>query len=214
MRSAKFVRASLVGVLALGLGAVSPGIASAAEGEPTLAEQAAESLPAGELAKWNALTDDQKAVVNTVLEDPNFGVPGAEALVEDEYSVVEVTEEYAPESSAVSSRAVTTAATGTRTSWYRQNWKILGVTYAQVQTNVNYSYSGSRVTRISSCYGVITNYVPLRQWDKINTQSLNSDGTATCRTEVWLARPLQPTQHGIQGLRVNGNGTIIKTWSL
>lgn len=214
MKRARIVRASVAGVLALGLGAVSPGLASASAGEPRLAEQAADLLPAGELAKWNALTDDQRALVNTVLEDPNFGVPGAEALVEVEYSAVEVTEEYAPEPPVVSSWAATMVATGTRTSWYRQNWTILGITYAQVQTNINYSYSGSRVTGITSCYGVITNYVPLRQWDKVNTQSLNSDGTATCRTEVWLARPLQPTQHGIQGLRVNGYGTIIKTWSL
>lgn len=212
MQITKITRVASAGVLALALGLITPGLAVASEATPTLAEQAADLLPAEELAKWNALTDDEKAIVNTVLEDPNFGVPGAELLVESEYSSVEVTEELAEQPTAP--RAVAAAATGTRSSWYRQNWTILGVTYAQVQTNINYAYNGSKVTRISSCNGVITNYVPLRQWDKINTQSLNSDGTATCRTEVWLARPLQPTQHGIQGLRVNGNGTITKTWSL
>lgn len=200
--------------LALTVGGASTALA-ATDAPESVAEQASQALPPTELAKWNALTDAEKAQVNQVLENPNFGVPGAQAELEAIYPVLEV-QDTVSDTATPSPRglAVTTAATTTRSSYYWQNWTILGITYARMQTTINYSVSGSQVTGISACYGVITNYVPLRQFDKINTQAVNSDGTATCRTEVWLSRPLQSTVHGVQGLRVNGYGSIIKRWSL
>lgn len=72
----------------------------------------------------------------------------------------------------------------------------LRVTYTEITTTVGYSYSGSRVTGVNRCYGTFVNYVPMRSIDK-NSWSSTSGGTATCKTEWQLGRPLQPTVTGI-----------------
>ena len=98
-----------------------------------------------------------------------------------------------------------------RTTWVRQQWKVFGVTYTEITTTVGYGYPGSRVTGVNRCYGTFVNYVPMRSIDK-NSWSSTSGGTATCKTVWQLGRPLQPTVTGIQGLKVNGRGTILQKW--
>jgi hypothetical protein len=177
--------------------------------EPTLAEQAATLLPASERSKWEKLTPTEKDTVNEILQDPSFGIPGSADSMEAKYEALEVVTTDA-ESNTPQARA----AAKKRTTHVEQNWKILNVTYASIKTYVSYDYVGSKATKLNSCTGVIVNYVPMRQFEKNNTSSLNNDGTVTCRTEVWLSRPLQGTAFGIQGLRVNGSGTIVKRWNL
>lgn len=119
--------------------------------------------------------------MNEILMDPAFGTPGQEALVEARYGEVEVAATSRVREVPLS-HSVTTAAvsTGSRTSWVSQNWRILGISYAEVKTTVNYKYRGARATAIDSCNGIVHNYVPLRSIDKYNTESVNSDDAGTC----------------------------------
>jgi hypothetical protein len=76
---------------------------------------------------------------------------------------------------------------------------------------MGYTTSGGTVIGVNRCYGTYVNYVPLRSISSSSWYTLGN-GLADCWTEWTLGRPLQPTVTGIQGLRVNGWGTILKTW--
>ncbi|MCE0538888.1 hypothetical protein LWF15_25645 [Kineosporia rhizophila] len=217
----KWTRAALAGALALGVvGAAAPAYAVTGDDEaPTVAEQAAEHLPKSELNIWNALSEEQKDTVNEILEDPKFGVPGAAESLERQYPELEVTEQVSTASAAEVQGAgmfsLAAAATkGKRSVWYQQDWKILMVTYASVRTTINVNYHHNNVTKINSCSNDIGNDLPTRKYTSKNTKSLNSDGTATCRTEVTLKVTGQSMKSGVQGLKISGNGTIVKKWKL
>jgi hypothetical protein len=65
---------------------------------------------------------------------------------------------------------------------------------------------------VNRCYGTYVDYVPLRSVADESRYTLGN-GLADCWTEWTLSRPLQSTVTGIQGLRVNGWGTIVKRWN-
>lgn len=98
-----------------------------------------------------------------------------------------------------------------RSAWSERRWTILGITYTSVRTTFDYSTSSGRVTAGHLCYGTYVNYVPLRSIDKSSGYTLGN-GLGTCETRWTLGRPFQATATGIQGLRVNGYGTIVSTW--
>jgi hypothetical protein len=176
-------------------------------------------LPPEELQIWESLSSSEKEHVVAVLNDPDFGIPGHESEIIKRYPIVRVTDSTRAQLGAARAQSrrtagVTAASVGTRSSWIRQTWKILGLTYAEVTTTIDYRYSRSNVTKVLACYGTSVSYVPFRSIDKTNWSSIGADKNANCRTRWTLSRPLHPTETGIQGLRVNGAGQILKTWTV
>lgn len=198
--------------------------AAAAAPEVLTMDQVAAALPAAELQKWNALPEAAKQQTLRILADPSFAVPGGEVEVEARWPQVDIgsttsvtttkTNPLAATSNAPATGGVTTQAVGSCVSRYTQWWKMLGITYAEVTTSVGYGYNGSTVTSVNRCYGTWKNYVPLRSIGQYSWYTALSGGTVTCKTEWSLSRPLQPTEWGIQGTKVNRNGTILQRWSI
>ncbi|MCA0181407.1 MAG: hypothetical protein LCH60_12885 [Actinobacteria bacterium] len=192
-------------ISAISFAAIAPAASASSQPDPT---QIAAVLPAEQSAAFKQLAQSQQELTAQILADPDFAVPGREQALTAKYRQVAVTK------TASDSTNRSLAASGSRSSWVSQNWTILGITYAKVTTTVGYFYNGSSATAIDYCVGNAVNYVPLRTINYYPTTSVNSDGTVTCRTNWTLDRPLQSTAYGVQGLRVNGNGTIVRTWYL
>jgi hypothetical protein len=185
---------------------------------PTQASIAA-SLHGDALAKWKALTGTQKALTVRILNEPTFRLPAAEADLQAKYPELQVTESQGTDTDATATTSKTALATATsctlvgRTSWVSQYWSILGIDYATVRTTIGYSTSCGVVRSVSRCYGTSTNYVPLRSIDSNSWYTLGN-GLADCWTEWTLGRLCCGTTTGIQGLRVDGYGNIIKRWNV
>lgn len=158
------------------------------------------------LVAWKSLTKAKKSLTVKILSERFFGVPSQAARLQSKYSELKVNNDR-------SAGPVTLAASMTRTSWVRQNWTIFGITYTEIMTTMGYTTSGSTVTGVNRCYGTYVNYVPLRSISSNSWYTLGN-GLADCWTEWTLGRPLQSTVTGIQGLRVNGYGQILRIWSV
>lgn len=167
-----------------------------------------ERLPSGDAAAFKRLSASQQQRTVQILSDPAFGIPGNESVIMGKYPEVQVhSESSSPRISKVSPRA-----TGTRSSWISQKWKILFVTYATLRTDAQYQYNGSRAYSIDHCLGSYTNLIPGRQISYYPSYTNNSDGTITCRTNWTIIKAGITEKKGVQGFRVNGNGTFIKKW--
>lgn len=169
------------------------------------AEAVRAGLPQGERAKWDALTDEDRARSLAILSDVDFGNPGAADVVEDRWDEVDVVETQA--------NASTRARSMQRSHWYSQKWTIFGVTYTEVTTTVGWTANGSNVVSVNRCYGTYTNYVPLRSISSASW-STKAATNVTCKTEWSLGRALQPTVTGVQGLRVSGDGVLLLVWKV
>ena len=157
-------------------------------------------------------------MVGKILADPSFGLPGEEKRIEQKYPQVEIQETADDSSDAGNSNdnpivAYAAKKNGNTSRSLSTSWKVLGITYAQVTTTLNFKTRDWRIKGINSCYGTIVNYIPLRQIDKHNTSSIKN-GNATCITNASLARLLQKTVRGKHGFTVNSNGKFIKKWTL
>jgi hypothetical protein len=182
------------------------------------AESASDSRPTGSaieasltgkaLVEWRSLGNAKKAVTLEILSDGVFGLPSEAAAMQQKYPELEVTTERANALIEPTLLAATT-----RTTWVRQNWTIFGITYTEVKTTMGYTTSNGMVTDVNRCYGSYVNYVPLRSISSNSWYTLGN-GLADCWTEWTLGRPLQPTVTGIQGLRVDGWGKILKVWEV
>lgn len=200
------LRAVLAATIAtLSFAAIAPSASASSGPDPA---QVAAALPTDEASAFKQLAPSQQELTARILADPDFAVPGRERALTAKYREVSVTK------TASDATGRTMSVAGSRSSWVSQNWTILGITYAKVTTTVGYFYSGGSATAIDYCVGNYVNYVPLRTINYYPTTSVNSDGTVTCRTNWTLDRPLQGTAYGVQGLRVNGYGTIVRIWYL
>ncbi|AZL06291.1 hypothetical protein [Brevibacterium aurantiacum] len=221
--------ASLVGLLAASLVGVGTA-ASATEGGPPsatqegayvkTAESAEKRLPSGPASLAAGFSDKQKQRVGEILADPEFGVSGSAKSIQNRYPEVEVEDTVVDDTGtpsvdsgqrAAHDISATSAKNGNKTKSLKTNWKILGVSYAEIKTTMSFNVKDWRIKKINSCYGTIVNYIPLRQTDKHNTSQIKS-GKATCITNVTLARPAQKTVSGKHGFTANADGKMTKTW--
>ena len=153
-----------------------------------------------------------------ILSDSTFGLPGKEAELTAKYPEVQVgrseSDSVSLASAASLSDGVMAASAGTRTSYVRQWWTILGIRYAQAQTTAQYQYSGARAYSIDYCQGTHTNLIPGRQISNWPSSTNNSDGTITCRTNWTIVRYGLVEDTGVQGFRANGYGNFVARWYL
>lgn len=221
--------ASLVGLLAASLVGVGTE-ASATESSPPnvsqeradikVAESAEKRLPSGSASLAAEFSDKQKQRVGEILADPEFGVSGSTETIQHRYPEVEVEDAISVDSGESSDDSqpqaahdvpASSAKNGNKTRSLKTNWKILGVSYAEIKTTMSFNVRDWRIKKINSCYGTIVNYIPLRQMDKHNTSQV-TNGNATCITNVTLARPAQKTVSGKHGFTANADGKMIKKW--
>lgn len=208
MKGTRFL-ALVTSVLAMTLSLGAPATAAPSTTAVSTAAITA-NLTGDNLAKWQALTDGQRIATARILSDPAYGIPSeAPGLTRKYAGALKVTD--TTESTTESTTVALATATVSRTSWVRQNWTILGITYTEVKTTIGYTTSGSVVLDVTRCYGTYVNYVPLRSIDSYSWYTLGN-GLADCWTEWTLGIPFQSTRTGYQGLRVNGWGTILKVW--
>jgi hypothetical protein len=216
MRSFIHLAVSLVASSALAGAVVSPAFADSSkrmrvEPERVTRTDMVKALPSAEKRAFESLTDGQELLTLQVLADPEFGIPGREASVQTRFPDVKVSTVESPTNQAQQESSL---ASGTRTTWVRQSWTLLGITYATVQTTASYSYSDARAYNVQSCAGTYTNLIPGRQISNYSTSSNNSDGTITCRSNWRLIRFGVQIDEGAQGFRVNGYGTIVRRWNV
>ncbi|MDN6499951.1 MAG: hypothetical protein L0K44_09445, partial [Yaniella sp.] len=187
-----------------------------------VAESAEKRLPSGPASLAAGFSDKQKQRVGKILADPEFGVSGSAKTIQNRYPEVEVeVEDAIVDDTGTSSDdsglraahdiSATSAKNGNKTRSLKTNWKILGVSYAEIKTTMSFNVKDWRIKKINSCYGTIVNYIPLRQTDKHNTSQIKS-GNATCITNVTLARPAQKTVSGKHGFTANADGKMTKKW--
>lgn len=173
------------------------------------------NLSPNDLEKWDALSQDQRRDALAAMSDPRFGDPGQVASLNNDYKNADVAmrhEEERPLGTAIQTVSPTLV-TGSRTSYLKDSFKVVGITVASVTTNARYNYSGSRVTGVSYCGGSYQNLIPGRQLTSYNYHSLSS-GNLTCKvdwnmTTLWGAGG---SRSATQGFRVNGNGTFLAKW--
>lgn len=189
--------------------------------EPAITANAArEPLPPAERSKRDLLTEAEQSESIRILADEDFGTPGRESAAQNQWDHVEVTEEdgttytsgptLSPEASAAQSAAV---ASTSRSHWYEQSWKILGITSTKIRTTIGWTANGFNVTSVDRCYGTNENYAPFRSIDKASWFESTAT-TATCRTDRSLDRPLQSTVTGVHGLRASRDGVLLLTWEV
>lgn len=178
------------------------------QGDQVTVDMVDASLSGSEQQAWRNLSVDQKNATVRILNESEFGNPGAMADMEGRHSELDV----AVSSSSPSDEV--TVASGERESWVQQDWKIFGITYTSATTRMGYTYQDSKVVSVERCYGSYYNYVPLRSIDHNSWSSIDANGRATCKTEWSLSRPLQGTVYGTQGLQVDGDGNILQTWEV
>lgn len=221
--------ASLVGLLAASLVGVGTAASATESGPPSatqkgayvkVAESAEKRLPSGPASLAAGFSDKQKQRVGKILADPEFGVSGSAKTIQNRYPEVEVEDAIVDDTGTSSDDSglraahdisATSAKNGNRTKSLKTNWKILGVSYAEIKTTMSFNVKDWRIKKINSCYGTIVNYIPLRQTDKHNTSQIKS-GNATCITNVTLARPAQKTVSGKHGFTANADGKMTKKW--
>ncbi|MSR99588.1 hypothetical protein FYJ28_12240 [Arthrobacter sp. BL-252-APC-1A] len=177
-------------------------------------ESFVENLPASEVKKWEALSAEQQAEVIHVLSDPRVDSISTTEDAKEISPLLDYEEVSVPATSlgTLAERGATTMATTRRNAWTEAYWTILGLRYAEVRTTVNYNTSGGRVVSHNACYANYTNHVPLRTIQG-TSYTIYGNGKLTCETAWSIARPLQQTQYGYQGIRVNGYGNIEATWN-
>lgn len=174
------------------------------------ADDVVRALPESEEKKWQRLSPKQQERTLEILSDPDFLTPAFDLSRNPE---VKVSEDSDIATKSVEGE-VSVQAVNTRRVW--QNWTIAGIVYAEVTTSISYTSSGASVLSIQNCWTNVVNRVPLRtiNWSNYSGLTGANAPSAWCKADLAIARPLQSTQYGTQGLLVNGYGTIVTKWLL
>lgn len=187
---------------------LSTSSAFAADDAPDVTEtDVIATLPTDELTKWNELSAEEKEQSLAILDDPAF--------LTSDFNLQDNPEVEVGYEETVSGGIEARAASKTRS--ITQNWKILGVTYAEVSTRIKFVGTAAKgVISIENCWTNVVNRVPLRviNWSNYDGKTGANAPSAWCKADLSIARVGQATQYGTQGLLVNGGGTITTRWKL
>lgn len=163
---------------------------------------------------WDSHSPSERQDALAAMSDPRFSNASELDTLNAEYprADVAVITTGNPASSPAQALVAPNVRTGSRTSYVKDSFKVIGITVASVTTNARYSYSGTRVTHVSYCSGDYRNLIPGRQLSSFNYHSI-SNGSLTCKVD-WKMTTAWGTgsRSATQGFRVNGSGKFLKQW--